>query len=168
MGLEGRYMIAELDKLDVELLKLVQLNAQQTANELGEKVGLSPSSALRRVNRMRESGVIGRECAVLSEAVAANRVFGLVLVQMNRHSPDVVAALKRQLVERPEVQLVFEISGAYDMALIVVERSLAGFVEFTDKLLAVSPYVHRFETHFVKSRLKTSLALPLDNRDVSR
>ncbi|HET9159581.1 MAG TPA: Lrp/AsnC family transcriptional regulator, partial [Caulobacteraceae bacterium] len=43
-------MTAELDKLDVELLKLVQLNAQQTANELGEKVGLSPSSALRRVN----------------------------------------------------------------------------------------------------------------------
>ena len=161
-------MTAELDKLDVELLKLVQLNAQQTANELGEKVGLSPSSALRRVNRMRENGVIARECAVLSDAVAGERVFGLVMVQMNRHSPEVVTALKRALIERPEVQLIFEISGAFDMALVVVERTLSGFVEFTDRMLAVSPYVHRFETHFVKSRLKTSLALPLDQRDVMR
>jgi Lrp/AsnC family leucine-responsive transcriptional regulator len=161
-------MGAELDKLDVELLKLVQLDAFQTANALGEKVGLSPSSALRRVNRMRESGVIARECAILSEAFSSSRVFGLVMVQMNRHSPEVVAALKRQLVERPQIQLMFEISGAFDLALLAVERSLASFVEFTDKVLAVSPYVSRFETHFVKSRLKASLALPLDHRDVVR
>ena len=158
----------ELDKLDVELLRLVQTNAQLTANDLGEKVGLSPSSALRRVNRLRETGVIARECAILSDDFAGKRVFGVVMVQMNRHSPEVVAALKRQLSERHEVQMIYEISGAFDLVLLVVERDLSRFVEFTDQMLAISPYVHRFETHFVKSRLKTTLALPLDNHDVSR
>jgi DNA-binding Lrp family transcriptional regulator len=157
-----------LDKLDVELLRLVQTNAQLTANDLGDKVGLSPSSALRRVNRLRETGVIARECAVLSDEFAGSRVFGVVMVQMNRHSPDVVAALKRQLADHPQVQMMYEISGSFDLVLLVVERDLARFVDFTDRMLAVSHYVHRFETHFVKSRLKTTLALPLDNHDISR
>ena len=74
------------------------------------------------------------------------------------------AAMQVAFVSRHQ----FEISGAFDLVLLVVERDLAGFVAFTDKTLAVSNYVHRFETHFVKSRLKTTLALPLDNHDVSR
>ena len=117
LGTEG--MKHDLDKLDVELLRLVQGNAQLTANDLGEKVGLSPSSALRRVNRMRETGVIARECAILSDEFAGSRVFGVVMVQMNRHSPEVVAALKRQLSERSEVQMMYEISGAFGITVTV-------------------------------------------------
>lgn len=161
-------MAFDLDRVDVQLLNAVQADSQLTANELAEQVQLSPSAALRRMNRLRESGLISHEAAVLSDSFLQNRVSGVVLVQMSRHSPEVVAALKRQLTEKPQVQLMFEITGAFDLLLLIVERDLAAFNAFTDKVLAVSPYVHRFETSFVKSRLKATLAVAIDARDVGR
>src|SRR5690349_12078782 len=139
-------MKLDLDKLDIDLLKLVQHDSQLTAQQLGERVGLSPSSALRRLNRMRQGGVIARECAILSDAVAARRVSAMVMVQMNRHSPEVVPALKRELMDCEEVQLMLEISGGFDLMLLVVERDLAALVGFTDRMLSASPYVQRYET----------------------
>jgi DNA-binding Lrp family transcriptional regulator len=161
-------MALDLDKLDIDLLRLVQRNNQLTAHQLGERVGLSPSSALRRLHRMRGEGVIAYEAAVLSEAVTQIRVFAVVMVQMSRHSPEVVEGLRRELIEREEVQLVLEVSGGFDLVLLIVERSLAGLVAFTDRVLGASPYVQRFETNFVKNRLKATLALPLDGRDIAR
>jgi DNA-binding Lrp family transcriptional regulator len=161
-------MTLDLDKLDIDLLRLVQHDNQLTAQELGERVGLSGSSALRRLHRMRQTGVIAREGAILSDAIAAARVSAVVMVQMNRHSPEVVPALKRELVDCEEVQLILEISGGFDLLLLVVERDLAALVAFTDRMLGASPYVQRYETSFVKNRLKATLALPLDGRDIAR
>jgi Lrp/AsnC family transcriptional regulator, leucine-responsive regulatory protein len=161
-------MELDLDRLDIQLLNVVQADNQLTASDLSEKIPLSPSAALRRLNRLRQNGVIARESAVLSDDLVKNRVSGIVLVQLNQHAPEVVQALKRQLVDKPQVQLMFEISGAFDLMLLIVERDLASFVAFTDHALAVSAYVHRFETSFVKSRLKATLAVPLDHRDASR
>jgi DNA-binding Lrp family transcriptional regulator len=161
-------MKTDLDRLDIELLRVVQQANQLTAQQLGERVGLSPSSALRRLNRMREDGVIAQEVAVLSEAFAASRVSAVVMVQMNRHAPEVVQGLRRQLVDFEQVQLIMEITGGFDLLLLVVERDLAALVALTDRLLSASPYVLRFETSFVKNRIKATLALPLDARDAGR
>lgn len=161
-------MAFDLDRLDVELLNAIQADSQRTAGELAEQVQLSPSAAQRRMNRLRESGLISHEAAVLSDDFLQSRVSGVVLVQMNRHSPEVVAALKRQLADKAQVQLMFEITGAFDLFLLIVERDLAAFNSFTDKVLAVSPYVQRFETNFVKSRIKATLAVPIDARDAGR
>ena len=161
-------MWLDLDRLDIQLLNVVQDDSQLTASELSEKIPLSPSAALRRLNRLRQTGVIAREAAVLSDEVLSTRVSGIVLVQLNQHAPEVVQALKRQLIDKPQVQLMFEISGAFDLLLLIVERDLASFVAFTDRALAVSSYVHRFETSFVKNRIKATLALPLDHRDATR
>lgn len=161
-------MAFDLDRIDMQLLEVVQADCQLTATALAERISLSPSAALRRMTRLREAGAIAQESAVLSDEFLRNRVSGVVLVQINRHSPEVVQALKRQLLGRPEVQLMFEISGAFDLFLLIVERDLAGFNAFTDKVLAISPYVHRFETSFVKTRLKATLAVALDGRDVNR
>jgi Lrp/AsnC family transcriptional regulator, leucine-responsive regulatory protein len=164
----GKGMAFDLDRLDIQLLNVVQANNQLTAVDLSEKIPLSPSAALRRLNRLRQSGVIARESAVLSEDLVKSRVSGIVLVQLNQHAPEVVQALKRQLADKPQVQLMFEISGAFDLLLLIVERDLASFVAFTDHALAISSYVHRFETSFVKNRIKASLAVHLDGHDASR
>ena len=161
-------MEIDLDRLDVQLLNVVQADSQLTASDLSEKIPLSPSAALRRLNRLRQAGVIARESAVLCDDVLKNRVSGIVLVQLNQHAPEVIQTLKRQLSDKPQVQLMFEISGAFDLLLLIVERDLASFVAFTDHTLAISSYVHRFETSFVKSRMKSTLALPLDHRDATR
>jgi Lrp/AsnC family transcriptional regulator, leucine-responsive regulatory protein len=154
-----------LDSFDVRLLNLVQADNQLTAEVLSRHIGLSPSSVLRRLNRLRESGLIACDVAVASDVFLERRASGLISIQLARQTPEAVQGLKRQLGDCPEVQLLFEVSGAFDLLALVVERDLAAFHAFTDRTLARSPYVQRFETTFVKSRLKATLAVPLDGRD---
>ena len=158
----------DLDDLDVQLLNIVQVDNQLTAEQLSKRVPLSPSSALRRLARLKDIGLIARQVAVLAGEFLDRRASGVVMVQLSRQTSDAIQALKRTLVGRPQVQMLFEISGSFDLMLLVVERDIAAFHAFTSETLAVSPYVQRFEISFVKTRLKATLAVPLDARDTRR
>ena len=157
-----------LDGLDIQLLNLVQEDNQLTANEMSERLPLSPSAITRRLNRLRAAGVFAQEAAVVCDQLIDARVTGVVMIQQTRSSPEVLTALRRQLAHRPQIQMMLAISGGYDVLLVVVERDMAAFLDFTDRVLSVSPYVHRFETSFVTKRAKATLAVPLDARDATR
>ncbi len=68
----------------------------------------------------------------------------------------------RQLVACSNVQFYLEISGTFDILLLVVVADMEAFNRFADEMLAGERAVRRYETSFVKRRLKASLALPLD------
>lgn len=154
-------MGATRDTLDLRILDLLQRDALLTADELAQRLPLSASAIARRVRRLRESGVIAEDVSVLSEQVGPF-LSAVVQVQMDRHALAAVEALRRRLVASPQVQLYLEISGTFDLMLLVTVRDMDAFNDFVDTMLAADPVVRRYETSFVKRRRKFSTALPLD------
>ena len=154
-------MGAAIDKLDLGILNLLQQDALMTAEAIALQVPLSPSAIARRVRRLRESGVIAADVAVLSEE-AGPFLSAVVQVQMDRHALAAVEALRRRLIASPNVQLFLEVSGAFDLMLLVTVRDMDEYNAFTDAMLGDDPVVRRYESSFVKRRRKFSLALPLD------
>lgn len=154
-------MGATRDMLDLRILDLLQRNALLTADELAQRLPLSASAIARRIRRLRESGVIAEDVSVLSDQVGPF-LSAVVQVQMDRHALAAVEALRRRLVASPQVQLYLEISGTFDLMLLVTVRDMDAFNDFVDTMLAADPVVRRYETSFVKRRRKFSTALPLD------
>ena len=150
-----------LDALDIRLLDCLQQDNLLTADALAERVGLSPSAIARRLRRLRKTGAIAADVAVVSEEAAGNPLFMLVQVQLERHALPDVAALRRRLAACANVQLLLDVSGTIDIVLLVVARDLDAFNAFADEMLASDRAVRRYETSLVKSRRKTSLAMPL-------
>ena len=148
------------DTIDLRLLDLLQHNALLTADELAEQVALSPSAIARRVRRLRESGAITGDVAIVSESVGAF-LSAFIHIQLDRHALVAVESLRRRLCASPHVQLFMEVSGAFDVVLLVTVADMAAFNDFADEILAGDPVVRRYETSFVKRRRKFSLALPL-------
>lgn len=66
------------------------------------------------------------------------------------------------------MQLYLEISGAFDILLLVAVRDMESYNGFADSMLEEDAGVRRFETSFVKKRIKASLALPLEALTRSR
>jgi Lrp/AsnC family transcriptional regulator, leucine-responsive regulatory protein len=149
------------DRLDVRILDLLQRDALMTADALAAQLPLSPSAIARRVRRLREGGAIEADVAVLSEKVGPF-LSAVVHVQMDRHALAAVEALRRRLVASPNVQLFLDISGAFDLMLLVTVPDMDAFNLFADTMLASDPVVRRYESSFVKRRRKLSLALPLE------
>ncbi len=155
-----------MDRFDIALLNLLQEDNLATAEALATKVALSPSAITRRLRRLRETGAIAAEVAILSPALVERRLRSIVQIQLNEHAQEKgLAELRDRLRAAPEVQLCLEISGAFDMIVIVATRDMAAFNQFADRMLAADPAVRRYETSFVKKQVKASLAVPLDERD---
>lgn len=149
------------DELDLRILELLQANALLTADELAADLPLSPSAIARRIRRLRETGVIAADVAVISESVGSY-LSAFVHIQLDRHALAAVEALRRRLTASPYVQLYMEISGTFDVVLLVTVADMEAFNEFADAQLAGDPVVRRYESSFVKKKRKLSLALPLD------
>jgi DNA-binding Lrp family transcriptional regulator len=151
----------QLDKVDLQLLACLQQDNLKTADQLAELVGRSPSAIARRLRRLRSEGHIAAECAQLSERAAGNPLSAIVHIQLERHAPQEGDRLRRRLLASPNVQLCLDISGTFDIMLLVVAADMGAYNAFADDTLAEHPAVRRFETSFVKKRVKATLAFPL-------
>lgn len=149
------------DQLDLRILALLQRDALMTADALAERLPLSPSAIARRIRRMRADGTIAADVAILSEEVGPF-LSAFVHVQLDRHSLDALQAFHRRLAASPNVQLLMEVTGAFDVALLVTARDMDSFNALVDSLLGRDPVVRRYESSFVKRRRKFTTALPLD------
>jgi Lrp/AsnC family leucine-responsive transcriptional regulator len=144
-----------LDRFDLQLLNLVQRNDSRTADSLAEDMSLSPSAIARRLRRLRGDGWIARTIALLSTRLTQNRLRAIVLIQLSEHADRAgKAALERRLLASDEVQFCYEIAGPNDFVALFDCASMAEFNGLADELLASSPTVRRYETHFVKREVK--------------
>lgn len=154
-------MTDTLDPLDLALLACLQEDNLQTADILAEKVGRSPSAVARRLRRLRTSGAVAADVALISEAAAGYPLSAIVHIQLERHAPQEGDRLRRRLIASPNVQLCLDIAGAFDILLLVVAADMDAYNAFADATLAEHPAVRRFESTFVKKRVKVTLAVPL-------
>jgi DNA-binding Lrp family transcriptional regulator len=154
-----------LDRFDRALLDHVQRDDSQTADELAANVPLSPSAIARRLRRLRSDGFIARTIALLSARLTRDRLRAIVLIQLNEHADlDRKSALERRLLAADEVQFLYEIAGPHDFVALIDCASMADFNSCADALLASSPAVRRYETHFVKREVKFAPFVALEER----
>lgn len=154
----------ELDELDLRLLSSLQQDNLRTADQLSEIVGRSSSAIARRVRRLRESGAVRADVSLISEEAAGRPLSAIVHVQLERHAPQEGDRLRRRLIASPNVQFCLDVAGSFDIVLLMVAADMHAYNEVADALLEDNPAVRRFETTFVKRRVKATLAFPLQER----
>jgi Lrp/AsnC family leucine-responsive transcriptional regulator len=113
--------------------------------------------------------VIAADVAIVSPKLVEDRLWAMVQVQAHEHAEEKgISALRSRLAATLEVQLLMDISGTFDLLVIVVTRNMAAFNAFADASLAADPAVRRYETSFVKKVIKNSPAVLLDDGDIVR
>ena len=148
-------MAAMIDDFDCRLLDEVQRDSDRTAEELAERVALSPSAIARRLRRLRGEGLLARTIAIVSPRLLERRLRALVLVQLNEHADRAgKQALLKRLDDTDEVQFAYEISGTHDLVALLDCETMEAFVDLAEALFAADATVRRYETSFVKRELK--------------
>lgn len=137
------------DAIERKILALLTQNADLTSAQIGERVGLSPSAAHRRVAALREAGVITGYRAVLSHAARGSPTIVLVNVTLRDQRQDTMAAFEREIADRPEIVQCFLMSGEADYMLHVEVRRHDSFERIHRETLAQLPGVTRLASHFV-------------------
>ena len=138
----------KLDKLDRDLLRLLQADGRLANAELAQHIGLSPSACFRRLQRLESSGVIAGYAAVLDgEAIGRpNTVF--IEVTLDSQGNAALEAFERAVQACPDVLECHLMSGDIDYLLRVAVADMRDFERVHRQQVAAFPHVARLRTAF--------------------
>ncbi|NDW52063.1 Lrp/AsnC family transcriptional regulator [Aliiroseovarius sp. PrR006] len=146
-----------MDDKDLHILRLVQENARLTAETLSERVGLSPAAVQKRLKKLKETGVIEREIAVLSPKKLDRDLTVIVEVILERENRQQLEEFKKRMRTAPSVQQCYYTTGEADFLLILSVRDIKEYEAFTQEHFFDASNISRFKTSIVMDRVKTSL-----------
>lgn len=153
-----------LDRTDLAILALLQREGRLSNAELAERVNLSASATLRRVQRLEGEGVIAGYAARLEPQKLGLGLQAFVRLQLARHDKAAIADFVAQVEAWDEIVACHALTGDMDYLLHVVVDDLDHFSRFLLDHLLVSAGVADVNTSFVLRAVKDTRALPLRAR----
>ena len=152
---------AALDSVDCRLLDLLQADATRTNQALAEAAGVSPATALRRVRRLTESGVIERQVALLAPRLAAAGLTAIAEVSLDRQAAESLEAFEARALADPAVQQCYRVSPGPDFVLVAWAADMQAWNAVVERLFTLDANVRNVKTYFSVRRAKFDPRIPL-------
>ncbi|WP_417472772.1 Lrp/AsnC family transcriptional regulator [Leisingera sp.] len=150
-----------MDRFDALILNAIQGNARLTAEALSTTVGLSPDACRKRLAKLRASGIIEAEIAILEPKSVGRELLLIVEVSLQNERLADIDDFKARMVAAPEVMQCYYVTGDADFVLILSAESMADYEAFTRRHFFADENVLKFRTSAVMDRVKAGFALPV-------
>ena len=150
----------KLDSVDLKILDILQRDAEQQVAQIAEQVGLSATPCWRRIQRMKEAGVITRQVALLDPQKINVGVTVFVSVRTSTHTQEWFDRFTATVHAIAEVVEFYRMSGDVDYLLRVVVPDIAAYDAVYKRLIA-GTNLHDVSSSFAMQELKQTTALPL-------
>ena len=131
--------LIELDKKDRNILDLLQDDCRITNSELAEKISLSASSCLRRVQRLESSGIVDGCVMLLDQARVGKPSNIFVEISLSSQNEESLNRFERAVQDCPEIMECYLMSGDSDYLLRVVAADAQDYERIHRKQLANFP-----------------------------
>ena len=142
-----------LDELDLKILDELNENAGSSIPKLSKKLEVKQSKIYSRVKRLMRKGVIQRMTIEVNEETLGFNVKAFVGVNVESLERDKAA---EEIAKVPEVVLVSEVTGRFDMIIEVHVKSLEDLYSVVSKKIAILPGVSHTET-FIQLKKRSTL-----------
>jgi Lrp/AsnC family transcriptional regulator len=153
-------MAAQIDDLDRKILTELQADVGQSLDDIARKVGSSKTPVWNRIRRMRETGVIRQETAILdAEALGFEACF-FVLIRTSEHEAEWQRRFLAALQARPEVMEAHRLAGEIDYILKVRVKNARAYDTFYQALIS-DVRIYNVTALLSMEEIKSTTALPL-------
>lgn len=144
----------KLDKVDLQILRILQENSRLTTKELAAKVSLSSTPVFERLKRLETNGYIKKYIAIL-DADKLNQGFMVFCkVKLQRVNYDIATEFARIIADIPEVTECYNISGSFDYLLKIHAPDMKYYQSFILNVLGRIEYLASLESVFVMDVIK--------------
>ena len=150
-----------LSKSDIAILKALQEGFDEGKLKLADKLGMSPTTLWRRVNDLKEAGVIREQVTLLDPDKAGLPVCVFVFVNLKDYAKATRTEFERFICSLPQVMECFSVTGANDYTMIVRCRSVSDFEHFLMEDILSHPAVEAASSQISLRQHKYTTALPV-------
>jgi len=145
------------DRIDRQILDLLQEDGRMTNVDLAERVGLTAPPCLRRVRALEEQGAIRGYHADLDAATLGYPITVFAMVSLRSQAESDLAAFESHIAAIPEVRECHMLNGEIDFILKLVATDLKSFQEILTSRLTTAPNVASVKTSLT---IRTAKAVP--------
>ncbi len=153
--------VISLDNTDRKILNLLQSEPGINASAIGERIGLSQSACWRRMQRMREEGVMRDHPVILDREKVGLTTMVFAHVKLNSHGRSNLSKFADAVKEYPEVMDCYVVLGNVDFLLRIVAEDIKAYEQFFFEKLSQLPGIQEVTSSIVLSDIKHTTALPI-------
>ena len=150
-----------LDKIDKNLLLLLQKDCKQTNKQLSLKLNLSVTAIYERIRKLERAGIIDGYVALLNKNKIEKDFVVFCHIKLVQHSQDYVIKFESEVANLDEVSECYHISGDYDYLLKVIVKDMEAFREFMVKKLTTINHIGSTHSMFVINEVKHTTIIPV-------
>ncbi|WP_170442089.1 Lrp/AsnC family transcriptional regulator [Ruegeria arenilitoris] len=141
--------MASIDLKNQKILQELARNGRISNLELADRVGLSPSACLRRVQELERSGIISGYRAVLNPAAMGVGFVAYIGVGLGEHTKTAQEGFEKAVQLAPEVVECHNITGTIEYLLRVECADLSAYKTFHTDVLGTLPHVTSITSYVV-------------------
>ena len=154
-------MSIALDNYDKRILELLQEDASLATAEIAERVGLSQSPCWRRIQRLKDEGVIRRQVTLLDRRKIGLNAQVFAQVKLNAHGRSNLTEFAEAMQRFPEVLECHVLMGSVDFMLRIVTRDIEAYERFFFEKLSLVPGIQEVNSIVALSEIKSTTSLPV-------
>lgn len=150
--------MSEIDNFDRRILQMLQADGRISNVELANRVGLSPSATLRRVQDLERRGVIRGYRAMLDPVAMGQGFVAYVGVGLSRHTRQEQREFETAMASAEQVRECHNITGTIEYLLRIEAADLAAYKHFHTEVLGALPQVSTITSYIVMDSPKDDRA----------
>ncbi len=120
-------MSNNIDSLDDKIIRILQSDSRKSFVEIADEIRLSESAVRRRVKNLIDNGIIKR---FTIELYAGNKTSAITLISVSSTAD--TSIVSSNLMKLNGVEVIYEITGQYDIAAIIAAPTIAEINQYID------------------------------------
>ncbi len=150
-----------LDDFDLKILAEMQTSNIQPIRLVAEAVALSTPAVARRLQRLREHGVISKDVSIIDPNAVGQPISLIVEVCVESELIEHLDAIQNRFLACPQIQQCYYVTGEVDFVLIMLVRDMQEYETLTRTLFFADGNVRHFRTFVAMKRVKVNQAVVL-------
>tara|TARA_R110002072_G_scaffold81818_1_gene187006 strand:- start:863 stop:1330 length:468 start_codon:yes stop_codon:yes gene_type:complete len=146
----------KIDKIDCNILMLLQKNGRITVKEMAAQLGLSPTPIFERTKKLEKAGIISHYAAILNPDKIGKKLYAFAHISLKDHSKAMVERFADQITKIPEVLECHYVTGDSDFILKILLNDMEKYRDFMMNSLFEMSNIAKVETFLSLSVLKNS------------
>lgn len=141
--------------LEKDVLAILSDDARMTAKKISAMLSVSEEEVSACIRKLEKDGTIVKYTAIVNDEMADDSVVSaLIEVKVTPKKKEGFDGIAKQIASFPEVKSVYLMSGAYDLAVFIEDRSLQQVSRFVSERISTFDGVISTATHFILKKYK--------------
>ncbi len=148
-----------IDKIDREILLLLQEDAKLTIKEIAAKLSLTATPVHERIKKLEREKYIESYKAILNRRKLGLSLTVFCNVSLEAHHSNYIAQFEQDIQQFDEVTECYHVAGMFDYLLKVLVNNMETYQEFVTQKLAALANIRNVQSFFVMTEVKNDKGL---------